>query len=378
MFVLTALTDDFSENLMPTGSGRPISKIPLYNLNRENAEAAIPAERMDIIKKSKLLYQIFLSCAGHPRLLATLAGKESAYLRKVTSDVAGSYVRMELISNLCSTAQLKNIDAILEDTALQWFGSNIQGTKITEMELAGFIQQMDSPQNPRKFLVPLLFYRWNPCGDAGKYVLLKNHLEHLYNADASLRTYHEKDMEGVMMHYECVRKVALGNNTKVPLEFFFNGALICEQLRDIEIQIKFEKTAGLLIEKVNKLNDDDVLGLLKDGYTVTSRNQNKQGAERLVPYFRTDGSLYVALMRDKFVQKEMSPSWAVAKKKLDQSSAVKHLKENNVDYFYVFNTTIDQHTVQKETLKGCVIFTETGLIDYTIKLGTLRLHTESR
>ena len=120
---------------------------------------------------------------------------ESAYLRKVTSDVAGSDVRMELISNLCSTAKLKNIDAVLDKTALQWFGFgfNIQGTEITEMEQAGIIQKMGSPQNPRRFLVPLLFYRWNPQGNVCN-VLLKNHLEHLYSADASLRTYHEKDM----------------------------------------------------------------------------------------------------------------------------------------------------------------------------------------
>ena len=374
MFVFTALTDDFSENLMP-GSGRPISKIPLCNLNWENAEAAIPAERMDIIKKSKLLYQIFLSCAGHPGLLASLGGMKSAHLRKVTSDVAGSSVRNELISKLCSTAKLKNIDTVLNKTALRWFGSNIQGTEITEMEQAGIIQKMGSPQNPREFLVPLLFYRWDPRGNVCN-VLLKNHLEQLYSADASLRTYHEKDMEGVMMHYECVRKVALGNNTTVPLEYFFDGALICEQLRDIEIQIKFKK-AKILVEEVDKLNDDVVLSKLKEGYTVTSRNPTELGAERLVPFFRTDGSLYVALMQDKFVQKDVT-SWAVAKKNLDESSAVKHLTENNVDYFYVFNTTIDQHTMQKETLKGCVIFTETGLMDYTIKLGPLRLHTESR
>ena len=375
MFVFTALTDDFSENLMP-GSGRPISKIPLCNLNWENAEAAIPAERMDIIKKSKLLYQIFLSCAGHPGLLASLGGMKSAHLRKVKSDVAGSSVRMELISKLCSTAKLKNIDAVLDKTALRWFGSNIQGTEISEMEQAGIIQKIGSPQNPRRFLVPLLFYRWDPRGNVCN-VLLKNHLEHLYSADASLRTYHEKDMEGVMMHFECVRKVALGNNTRVRLGYFFKGALICEKLRRIEIQIKFKKKAKILVREVDKLNDDDVLRLLKDGYTVTSRNPTELGAERLVPFFRTDGSLYVALMQDKFVQKDVT-SWAVAKKNLDQSSAVKHLTENNVDYFYVFNTTIDQHTVQKETLKGCVIFTETGLMDYTIKLGPLRLHTESR
>ena len=180
------------------------------------------------------------------------------------------------------------------------------------------------------------------------------------------------------MHYECVRKVALGNDTKVRLGYFFKGALICEQLRDINVQIKFNKTAEILVREVDKLNDDVVLSKLKEGYTVTSRNQNEQGAERLVPFFRTEGSLYVALMQDKFVQKEMSPSWAEVKKNLDESSAVKLLTENNVDYFYVFNTTIDQHTVQKETLKGCVIFTETGLMDYTIKLGPLRLHTESR
>ena len=376
MFVYTALTDVFTDNMMPTGSERPISKIPLYNLNWGNAEAAIPAERMHIIKKSKLLYQIFLSCAGHPRLLATLGGMKSAHLRKVKSDVAGSSVRMELISDLCSTAKLKNIDAVLNKTALRWFGSNIQGTEISEMEQAGIIQKIGSPQNPRRFLVPLLFYRWDPRGNVCN-VLLKNHLEHLYSADASLRTYHEKDMEGVMMHFECVRKVALGNNTRVRLGYFFKGALICEKLRRIEIQIKFKKKAKILVREVDKLNDDDVLSKLKDGYTVTSRNPTELGAERLVPFFRTDGSLYVALMQDKFVQKDVT-SWAVAKKNLDQSSAVKHLTENNVDYFYVFNTTIDQHTVQKETLKGCVIFTETGLMDYTIKLGPLRLHTESR
>ena len=372
MFVFTARTDDF-ENL---SRRRVISTIPLCNLNWENAEAAIPAERMDIIKKSKLLYQIFLSCAGHPGLLASLGGMKSAHLRKVKSDVAGSSVRMELISKLCSTAKLKNIDAVLDKTALQWFGSNIQGTEISEMEQAGIIQKIGSPQNPRSFLVPLLFYRWDPRGNVCN-VLLKNHLEHLYSADASLRTYHEKDMEGVMMHFECVRKVALGNNTTVRLGYFFKGALICEKLRRIEIQIKFKKKAKILVREVDKLNDDDVLRLLKDGYTVTSRNPTELGAERLVPFFRTDGSLYVALMQDKFVQKDVT-SWAVAKKNLDQSSAVKHLTENNVDYFYVFNTTIDQHTVQKETLKGCVIFTETGLMDYTIKLGPLRLHTESR
>ena len=399
MFVFTGLDSNYLK------AGRPIFCIPLCNLSPENSILAIADEKMKVIRKSKSLWQSFLSCGGNPGLLSLLDTNDSESVFSYKIKESYSRVKLNIINNFLNY-----------ENVCRWFTGSVSEDDLKLWKAwkeKGLIQDADGLQ----YLVPQLLRLWanddnndDIDGNNNLIKLLKNHLRDAYEGDVLCVPGQEKNMETVTMNFECIRKILVGNGKEVTVEDFFAGAKFSgmkfEESNDFKNKklkiiipgsektslVKFAENLGksedvdssetkVINRLYNKKHGETILQDLKDGYTVASEKQNEKGVERIVPFSCGD-KLLVALMQDKFVQKFSAADWLKAKNNILESECVEFLERKKISYFVVFNTTA--HELKTEEINrwegigyepiGCVYFTGTELIENTFRFGPLKLN----
>ena len=367
IFIFTGILDSMFHELTAL-SGRkiiplPLSMIPLRDVFDHLVEQKLKA----LARNQPAVYQLILSCAGHPR--ATVKGLPIAsHDWGETEDVATAAL-IKARSQVISQCKF-HLEYLDDNIVAEWFGAEEISPELRRDLLEKGI--LHSFTDEIEFLFPLLLQRWAEAKQSKSSFAF--HLNGLFDADQVLGTDTEKFMEAVMYHYEAVLRLAL-KGRPVRLEDFYKSKHIDGRLQAKLVTARLPEGTGTkkVVRYVEDFSDMDfVIELLKDGYLVVSEAHSEKGIEYLAPFEIKNGDLLVACVQCKFVYH--TTDWAKIRSAMDD--AVAGFKTNNIKYFPVVYATPNQASIRPDTYKSGVYFTETDLFTFTKRVGLLRLHTQ--
>jgi len=249
----------------------------------------------------------------------------------------------------------------------RWFNHYEQDKMdLGEMDAKGLLLLLP---DGTKLLNPLMLQFWAKNIKFQVPNAMQFHLSQIYDADAVLGPNTEKRMEALMFHYEAVLRVALAGEP-FSLTDFYRGGYVDSTL-STKVTAILPSVGNIVMNVDNFQGKEQVLGLLRQGWIVVSTDTSEPGVEFLSPY-KEHGSdkLLVAAVQCKFVQDKAA--WGDISQKLQD--AINMLESEAVQFFPVVYATPDQESIQTKTYKGGVYFTESGIFEFTNRLGILRLH----
>ena len=228
-----------------------------------------------------------------------------------------------------------------------------------------------------KFLHPVLARKWARETLKMKYPLpsgaLALHLNLMFDFDAMIGRWGERNMEPLMYHFEAAKRIAHGSNV-LPL-----GNYYC-QVKSMDSALKMRlvrcKTprAGEHIYRAPSFGLEDmpaVVKQLRKGYIAVSKNPREMGMEYLVPFVDAKtGKLLVACVQCTFVKKRAR--WWKINRQLHKATA--YFRTKGIGHFPVVYTTADQEKVTARVYNNGVYFVEHDLFRFTSHFGILRLH----
>eukprot|EP00405_Crypthecodinium_cohnii_P022073 CAMPEP_0206482286 /NCGR_PEP_ID=MMETSP0324_2-20121206/38801_1 /ASSEMBLY_ACC=CAM_ASM_000836 /TAXON_ID=2866 /ORGANISM="Crypthecodinium cohnii, Strain Seligo" /LENGTH=677 /DNA_ID=CAMNT_0053960239 /DNA_START=158 /DNA_END=2191 /DNA_ORIENTATION=+ len=347
---------------------------------REVLALKLPALPPDVWKKMEALdqwrhaasqhaaiHQLLLACCGHPRCLVDglpAALHERPCLLTNPNEAALIEAR-NAIMRTCKFNDVTN--DYMRGMVYRWFNHYEQDKMdLGEMDAKGLLLLLP---DGTKLLNPLMLQFWAKNIKFQVPNAMQFHLSQIYDADAVLGPNTEKRMEALMFHYEAVLRVALAGEP-FSLTDFYRGGYVDSTL-STKVTAILPSVGNIVMNVDNFQGKEQVLGLLRQGWIVVSTDTSEPGVEFLSPY-KEHGSdkLLVAAVQCKFVQDKAA--WGDISQKLQD--AINMLESEAVQFFPVVYATPDQESIQTKTYKGGVYFTESGIFEFTNRLGILRLH----
>ena len=362
IFIFTAILQSMYTELK-TLSGREIQPLPLSTISLSDVfDRLISSSLRHLAKKQPAVYQLILSCAGHPR--ATVDGLPYATSTWCESDSISTASLITARNKVVEKCKF-DLTYINQGIIKEWFRIEGPSDQIRQQLLeCGILQSVESDV---EFLFPLLLHQWALENKRSTY---GHHLSELFDADLILDSNTEKFMEAVMYHYEAVLRKSM-DGKEFDLKDFYRTENVGDNFKQRIVTAKVPPAIDL-VRVVKDFQDmDEVLRHLRAGFLAVSNLQNEKGVEYLAPYHEWK-KLVVACVQCKFVQD--SVSWSDIKWKMNL--AVKWLKKKKIENFPVVYTTSDQKTMKKKTYADGVYMIEKDIFEFTSRLGILRLHTQ--
>ena len=370
VFVFAHISQQYL-NKCATGSGREVIGLPLETLPIDVWKTDSRFLQWKNASKNPAVHQLLLQCCGHPRSLfdglAAALQKEEGLLK--SSDELAFENARAAIKQKCKFNSFA--DAELEEAIVKWLSIFPQTADFKDQLLRDGLLLKPADDRTTDYFPPLLLQDWagRRAKDGSS---LAFHLKRAYWCDALLRGGAEKQMEGLLYHYEAVLRKAVEGKT-FTLKQFYQSKHCGERFENLRVKAPVPEQTDL-VERLPDFQDKKrVLGKLKQGFIVVSDFQSEVGVEYLAP-FRTaeDNRLIVACVQCKFVK--TSRGWTKIKTRM--STATKWLQEGEVLHFPVIYTTADLSSIAPQTYEDGIYFTEDDIFEFTKKLGVLRLHTQ--
>ena len=358
-------------NKCATGSGREAIGLPLETLPIDVWKTDSRFLQWKNASKNPAVHQLLLQCCGHPRSLfdglAAALQKEERLLQ--SSDELAFENARTAIKQKCKFNSFA--DAELEEAIVKWLSILPRTADFKDQLLRDGLLLKPADDRTTDYFPPLLLQDW-----AGRHAKdgssLAFHLKRAYWCDALLRDGAEKKMEGLLYHYEAVLRKAVEGKT-FTLKQFYQSKHCGNRFENLRVNAPVPEQEDL-VERFPDFQDQKrVLRELNKGFIVVSDFQSEVGVEYLAP-FRTaeDNRLIVACVQCKFVK--TSRGWTKIKTRM--STATKWLQEGEILHFPVIYTTADLSSIAPQTYEDGIYFTEDDIIEFTKKLGVLRLHTQ--
>ena len=372
VFVFAHISQQYL-NKCATGSGREVIGLPLETLPIDVWKTDSRFLQWKNASKNPAVHQLLLQCCGHPRSLfdglAAALQKEEMLLQ--SSDELAFENARTAIKQKCKFNSFA--DAELEEAIVKWLSILPRTADFKDQLLRDGLLLKPADDRTTDYFPPLLLQDWagRRAKDGSS---LAFHLKRAYWCDALLRGGAEKQMEGLLYHYEAVLRKAVEGKT-FTLKQFYRSKHCGERFEDLEVKAPVPKRTDL-VERLPDFQDKKrVLGKLKQGFIVVSDFQSEVGVEYLAP-FRTaeDNKLIVACAQCKFVEKSPDSSWREIQTKM--STATDWLKKQKIQHFPVIYATADQSYMQRRSYEDGIYFIEDDIFEFTKKLGVLRLHTQ--
>ena len=371
VFVFAHISQQYL-NMCATGSGRTVIPLPLEALPidawKQDADLKVSAQGHAGI------HQLLLQCCGHPRSLfdGVKEARKNNYnptLLTNPTKLALGMARQDIV-NACKFNSFT--DEYLQSVIPEWFSIFGMTPKFRDQLLRDGLLLEVKEIKETCFFPPLVLHHY--AATYAKDLSLCFHLHQAYAHDAMLGKFAEKDMEGLLYHYEAVLRKAVEGQT-FTLSQFYRSKHCGEKFRDLWVKAPVPPATGLVKQVQNLQNQELVLDNLNSGFIVVSDCQNEVGVEYLAP-FRTaeDNKLIVACVQCKFVEKSPESSWRKIQTKM--STATDWLKNRKIQHFPVIYTTADQSYMQRQSYEDGIYFIEDDIFEFTKKLGVLRLHTQ--
>ena len=372
VFVFAHISQQYL-NKCATGSGREVIGLPLETLPIDVWKTDSRFEQWRNASKNPAVHQLLLQCCGHPRSLfdglAAALQKEEMLLQ--SSDELAFENARTAIKQKCKFNSFA--DAELEEAIVKWLSILPRTADFKDQLLRDGLLLKPAEDRTTDYFPPLLLQDWagRRAKDGSS---LAFHLKRAYWCDALLRGGAEKQMEGLLYHYEAVLRKAVEGKT-FTLKQFYRSKHCGKKFEDLRVKAPVPERTDLVERLPNFQDKKRVLGKLKQGFIVVSDLQNEVGIEYLAP-FRTaeDNKLIVACAQCKFVEKSPDSSWREIQTKM--STATDWLKKQKIQHFPVIYATADQSYMQRRSYEDGIYFIEDDIFEFTKKLGVLRLHTQ--
>ena len=372
VYVFAHISQQFL-NKCATGSGREVIGLPLETLPIDVWKTDSRFLQWKNASKNPAVHQLLLQCCGHPRSLfdglAAALQKEEMLLQ--SSDELAFENARTAIKQKCKFNSFA--DAELEEAIVKWLSILPRTADFKDQLLRDGLLLKPADDRTTDYFPPLLLQDWagRRAKDGSS---LAFHLKRAYWCDALLRGGAEKQMEGLLYHYEAVLRKAVEGKT-FTLKQFYRSKHCGERFENLRVKAPVPEQTDLVERLPNFQDKKRVLGKLKQGFIVVSDLQNEVGIEYLAP-FRTaeDNKLIVACAQCKFVEKSPDSSWREIQTKM--STATDWLKKQKIQHFPVIYATADQSYMQRRSYEDGIYFIEDDIFEFTKKLGVLRLHTQ--
>ena len=369
VFVFAHISQQYL-NMCATGSGRTVIPLPLEALPidawKQDADLKVSAQGHAGI------HQLLLQCCGHPRSLfdgVEEARKKNPTLLTNPTEAVLSVARQNII-DACKFNSFAH--PYLQTVIPKWFSILGKTPQFhDQLRRDGLLLEVKETE-ATVFFPPLVLHHY--ATTYAEENSLCFHLQQAYAHDAMLGKFAEKNMEGLLYHYEAVLRKAVEGQT-FTLNQFYRSKHCGEKFRDLCVKAPVPPATGLVKQVQNLQNQELVLDNLNSGFIVVSDLQNEAGIEYLAP-FRTaeDNKLIVACAQCKFVEKSPDSSWREIQTKM--STATDWLKKQKIQHFPVIYATADQRYMQRRSYEDGIYFIEDDIFEFTKKLGVLRLHTQ--
>jgi len=417
VFIFSSILERLFPDLeKKTGSGRPVSLVPLQHLKLQEAHELLFRQvpgLQDAAARSSALRQLILSCMGHPRAL--FEGIKNTVDVTRTNVIAVEKYRHEILT-MCKLDALMSVDGsnVVED----WFRGATESPKRERLITQGVLHIVDGVP----FILPLMLQEWaaRVATDQGRpHWALAYHLREAYDADCAVEATQKKKVEELMMHYEAVRRICRAGRKDELLGSFFPTKFIGPSWETRRVVVKLPPVGpDGIVAYVDDFSDvEAVLRLLRDGYIVVSTKQRaEQGLAYASPFFDSEDetTMLVAVAQVKFVsgtvvkraggRRELDPGHdddvedaydegeekgdaAVEEGEGDEDAVkpnefTRQLEDKGIAWFPVLYTTRRTTTQsstgrwRSKTFADGVYFDELTLFDFTRPLGILRIHLE--
>ena len=389
IFVMSALAESFASKVQ-TASGRPIlTNIRLHNLPQAEAFDLLPADIRSAAKKDGRIQKLINQCGGNPRALFEGVMNSRDYLVKGDQEVYDSDIAKARSTILMECKIISTIQGHTPmDIVSTWFAQVPTKAWRETMRSAGLLQPVESKDSNEIFF-PLMLAEWaNSEEDLSS--LMSHHIAGCYDSDDQIMTGQERRVEGLLMHYEIVRKVAYHHLKMEPrIDEFFNHSTVtaatkatdrkCDLLRaDDTFLFEFNDLSTNLVSHVSKFKEltDSDWRLFSDGRTLYSDLSNEKGIEYITPHFRLiNGKSVLTAEVCQIKYTTQSADWPNWQEKLKTSPGVKALNKKKIPWFAVYYVS---HSSIPQTYKtDCIHFPKDALDKFTAPLGILHVEKET-
>ena len=386
-FVFSALHKSMVEG-PETPIGRPVTVIPLRPLTLEQTFAcAGRAVRAKSLEEPKV-YQLLLSCAGHPRsVIEGLRHVAKTLSRRTVTDYAlhqareriFSVIKLNFISDGPLTLQAVN----------RWFDftTPLTATEDKQYHEWGLLHNLGRSKDVVLFS-PLLLLHWSSAHQEER---TAEDLRLALRADALVQSGHEKAAESVFYHYEAVRRLAASEKPfRLSAYYAAKGAFLGKTFSKttggmyVNCKLPTDAECSCVTTVENFSNVSSIIDLLIGGFIVVSENPDQNGIEYLAPFHDAKTSKLVAIagVSVKYAVKGTSATWesihdAAVKALLPFALASKKGKPKYHTFPVIFTTTeLCGDALTKELMADGVLLLESATFHWTRALGMLRLHVE--
>jgi len=356
--------------------------VPLKPLELHDVFACLPESVANRARKDPKMYQLILSCAGHPRAIVDGFRDEELLKKLPTNDdtklTARDFTEMQLLIVKTCKFHNRSADNVLTlDIVSDWFNFTFTLTEDDDKKYHEWGLLWDLTDDVT-MLSPIMLHHW-AYSNRGEYLAEDLRVAYDHDADIS-EAQSEKNAESVLCRFEAVRRLATKGCAFQLREYYKQAHLNNAPYVTVTCKNPIRGSSNCsAVKQVSSFKGDTttVLDYLNRGYIVYSNLQNELGIEYVVPFHDEHGVNLVALagVQVKFVQGRPDESWTDIRTKA--VTALKMFSSLSVQTFPVIITTTDQGKVSEGTagkLDDCVLFLERDTFRWTQQLGVLRLH----